>query len=227
MQNLTLSETIRELNYKLQLENRFQFTSLFNTIATALDTLQDEKQELEKQAELAEECKSALFAIINGKINSIVSSSVDYNENHKDSHGNYAELIADDYVYCNRQKELIAFCVENEIDLTDVDIEKLENNLISDCKSQCVNQWANGTYYDKFVLACFAFGEHEIQVDFESINESVTPEIMTYMKENNLFDDHCSSLDTDSGLFYQPSDNVLEFYVTLETIKDYIATMVT
>jgi len=226
MQNLTLSETIRELNYRLQSANDYNSLDLLAKIENDLESLQDEKQELKKQAELAEGCKEALFKIINEKINSIVSSSVDYNENHEDSHGNYAHCIGDDYNYCNRQKEFISFCAENDIDLTDIDIEQLENNLISDYQSQCVNQWASGTYYDKFVLACFAFGEHEIQVDFDAVGEGVTPEIMTYMKENRLFDIYCGSLDNTSGLFYQSSDHVLEFYVTLETIKDYIATMV-
>jgi hypothetical protein len=224
MQNLTLSETITELLYQTGL-NPTSYPLMCNLAAMVI-ALQDEKQELEKQAELAEECKGALFKIINEKINAIVSSSVDYNENHEDSHGNYAELIADDYVYCNRQKELIAFCAENDIDLTAIDIEQLENSLISDYQSQKVNQYHSGTYHDKFVLARFAFTEHEIQVDFDSIGESITPEIMAYMKENNLFDACCGSLDNTSGIFYESSDNCVEFYVTLDQIKQIISDMV-
>lgn len=226
MLNLTLSETIRELNYKLQSENDYDSAILLSTIVTALESLQDEKEELEKQAELAEACKDALFALINEKIDLYVASCVDYNENHTDSHDNYAGMVADDYIYTKRQKNLIAFCAENSLDLSCVDIEKLENSLFDNMQSEAVHQFCDRPYYNKFVLACFPFGEHEIQVGFESIGDSVSFEIMNYMKENNLFNACCGSLDNTGGLFYESSSNVLEFYITLESIKTIVADMV-
>jgi hypothetical protein len=223
MQNLTLSELVIELDY--QASTGKDLHPLIKQLESMAWQLSDEKEELAKQAELAEECKEALFNIIDQKIIELVSSSVDYNENHIDSHGSYADMVADNYVYNNRQKELISFCAENDIDLSSVDIEQLENKLFDIMQGQAAHQFCSRPYHDKFILGCFAFGEHEIQVEFDQIGDCVTLEIMQHMKDNNLFDAHCGSLDNTSGLFYQSSDNCLEFYVTLDIIKACIATL--
>lgn len=214
MLNLTLEETIHALNNGQVLPT--------SHVLSVLESLLDEKEQLEEEATLATECKEVLFSIIDSKITDIVNSQVEYNENYTDSHGNYAELVADNYVYCNRQDELVEFCNDNNIDLSNVNIETLENELFDIMKGEAVHQFCGRPYFDKFLLACFAFGEHEIRVDFDQIGDHITYEIMQYMKSNNLFSEHCGSLGEDSALFYQPSDNVLEFSVTIEQIKNTV-----
>lgn len=212
MINLTPAESIRELNYRLQSANDYDSAALLTNIAIALDNLQDE----------AEEAKDALFSIINEKINNIIESQIDYEENHKDSHNNYWDMLGDDYAYNNRQKELVDFCENQEIDLTNVDIEALENYLIDNAKSGAVCGYSNQSYHDKFVLGCFRFGELEIQIDYSDIGDFFNEKMAQHMRDNNLFENYYGSPYDDYALFYHSSDNVLKFFVTTDDIKQAI-----
>lgn len=215
MFNLTPQEIISGLDNGQLFPNQL--------LAEVLQAAIDDTIKLDELQEETDDLYDIVKLCINSQINAIMEESYLYNTGHIDAADSYSHCVGKDYVNNNCQAELIAFCEENDIDMTGIDIEKLENDLLGDFEWLSSHIYSGDTYYDKFVLACFHVGEIETQVDFDSIT-GLDKSILTKLKDNNDLDYHCGSIDNDNAMFYQDTDKVWEAYVSIETIKGYIAT---
>lgn len=214
MFNLTTQEIINGLDNGQTFPNQL--------LAEALQAAIDDTSKLDELQEETDGLYDIVKLCLNSQINDVIEASYLYNTGHTDAADAYSPCVGDNYVYNNRQAELIAFCEENNVDLTGIDIEKLENELLGDFQWLSSHIYSGGNYYDKFVLACFRVGEIETQIDFDSIT-GLDRSILTKLKDNNDLDYHCGGIDNDSALFYQATDTVWEAYVSVETIRGYIA----
>jgi hypothetical protein len=214
MFNLTTQEIINGLDNGQTFPNQL--------LAEALQAAIDDTSKLDELQEETDDLYDIVKLCLNSQINAIIETSYLYNTGHTDAADGYSHCVGDDYMYNNRQTELVAFCEENNIDLTGIDIEKLENELLGDFQWLSSHIYSGAAYYDKFVLACFHVGEIETQIDFDSVT-GLDKAILTKLKDNNDLDYHCGNIDNDSALFYQDTDTVWEAYVSIETIREYIA----
>lgn len=139
------------------------------------------------------------------QIQEYIDFQVDYNENHDDSHGNYAELLPDDSTM--HETHWVGILLDMGIP-----VGKTEQCIIDLLDSNLIDVVLESQYYTPIdnYLMCIPFQEHQISLpdDFEPTEE-----------HKNEF---CINGSNGSYYAYESTDKMLSFYVTEATIKQWL-----
>lgn len=149
---------------------------------------------------------------------SIVESRLEYEESHIDAGDSYSHLASEGaFDYHNGESRLVEYCKEMGIDLTGVEIDRLAEDVIfwSYMQSQCD--------YDPnkpFLVASYAIGEIEIQVDSKEIG--LKPNQWTINKLNRNTGGYWTKGGSDYFLVYIVSDRYWDQVCDLDIIRDLV-----
>lgn len=152
------------------------------------------------------------------KAQAIVESQLEYEESHADAGDAYAHLASEgDFDYHNGESRLIEYCQEMGIDLTGVEIDRLAEDVIF---------WSRmkpGCDYDPqapFLVASYAIGEIEMQVDSSEIGLKPTQWVLDKLNRNT--DGYWTKGGPDYFFVYIVSDRYWDQVCDLEMICDLV-----
>ena len=152
------------------------------------------------------------------KAQAIVESRLEYEEFHADAGDAYAHLASEgDFDYHNGESRLVEYCLEMGIDLTGVEIDRLAEDVIF------WSRMTPGCDYDPqapFLVASYAIGEIEIQVDSSEIGLKPTQWVLDKLNRNT--GGYWRKGGADYFYVYVTSDRYWDQVCDLETIHDLV-----
>lgn len=152
------------------------------------------------------------------KAQAIVESRLEYEETDIDAGDAYAHLASEgDFDYHNGESRLAEYCQAMGIDLTGVEIGRLAEDVIfwSRMQTQCDFDPAK-----PFLVASYAIGEIEIQVDSSEIG--LKPNQWVIDKLNRNTDGYWTKGGSDYFLVYIVSDRYWDQVCDLDVIRGLV-----
>lgn len=148
----------------------------------------------------------------------IVESRLEYEEKHIDAGDAYSHFASEgDFDYHNGESRLVEYCEENGIDLTNVDVDRLAEDVIFWSYMQTERDFDP----DKpFLVASYEIGEIETQVDSSEIG--LKPTQWAIDKLNRNTDGYWIKGGSDYFLIYIMSDMCWDQVCDLDVIRDLV-----
>ena len=139
----------------------------------------------------------------------LIDSCYEYETSHQDAGDSYSHLASEgDFDYHNGESRLQEYCDEMGIDLTGVDIDRLAEEVIF------WGYMTQGQAYDaqkRFLVASYAVGEIESQVDSGDIGARFTPYLIDQLNKR-----------TDAYWTYSTGDTAYFYINTSECYWDHV-----
>lgn len=154
------------------------------------------------------------------KAQDLVDARYDYETNHPDAGDAYSHLAAEgDFDYHNGTERLAEYCAENGIDITGLDLDRIAEDVIF------WGEMVPGTAYDarkRFLVASYAVGEIEEQVDASDLGARFTPAIIDLL--NRQTDAYWVAQDNgETALFYiVANDRYWDHVCELEQVRNVV-----
>lgn len=148
----------------------------------------------------------------------IVESRLEYEETHIDAGDAYSHLASEGaFDYLNGESRLVEYCEEHGIDLTGVEIDRLAEDVIFWSYIQTERDFDPAK---PFLVASYAIGEIETQVDSSEIGLKPTQWVIDKLNRNT--DGYWTKGGLDYFLVYIISDRYWDQVCDLDVVLDLV-----